>query len=360
MFNFCHNNYIKYGWGNQLYGRRQKDEDKFWFQFGKCEKEPQDFRTECIRAAKLIYESTEKKLVVHFSGGIDGEIVCRSFLENKIPFEVCIWKYKDNLNEHDINFTFKFCKEYDIPFKVLELDIINFLQKEMYERYNHKFFCPFWFTNLSKWAIEQTNGYQIFGDGNLYFNHDPLGINAVKKPVYIPPTPFHPSCYSPPPVLENKTYKIIVEAQHGETTSFMEEIGKEGCQGFFHYTPELLLSYIRDDMIKDWLNYCKLNPLPKDRKYPTISQKNRMHVWVEAEEYIDSLMANCTLNIRPHIKYKYWPELEVRPKYNGLEKIRTISISEVKKLASKYPYNSPGNEIIAILADDFIEGISQY
>jgi hypothetical protein len=227
----------------------------------------------------------------------------------------------------------------------------------MEEQYKSKFFCPFWFTNLSKWAIEQTDGYQIFGDGNLYFNHDPLGIHSVKKPIYIPPMPFHPSCYLSPPTLKNETYKILVEAQHGETTSFLEEIGKEGCQGFFHYTPELLLSYIRDNMIQDWLNYCKLNPLPENRKYPTISPETRMPVWFEAKDYINSLNSNCILNIRPHIKYKYWPEIEIRPKFNGLEKIKEISLEQVKKLGKQYPYNTPGNEILMVSIDQFMESL---
>lgn len=356
MFNFCHNNYIKYGWGDKLYGKRENNEDKFWFKFGKCEREPKDFRSECIIAAKLIYESTNKKIIIHFSGGLDGEIICRSFLYSNLPFEVCIWKYKDDLNKHDIQYAIKFCNQFNVPYKILDLDIIKFI-KNMEQDYSKKFFCPFWFTNLCKWAIEQTNGYQIFGDGNLYFNHDPLGITAVKKPVYIPPIPFHPSNYLPTIKIEDKTYKTIVEAQHGETTSFLEEIGKEGCQGFFHYTPELLLSYIKDELVQDWLNYCKLNPLPNDRKYPGICQKTRNRVWFEADEYLDSLMANSTLNIRPHIKYKYWPEIEIRPKYNGLEKIRDHSYKSVRELGKKYPYNYPGNELIVILAEDFIKGL---
>jgi hypothetical protein len=256
MFNFCHNNYIKYGWGNQLYGKRESSEDKFWFEFGRCEREPLDFREECLIAAKLMYEATEKTLVIHLSGGIDGEIICLALLKQNLPFEVCVWKYNDDINKHDIDYAFKFCNTHNIKCNVLEIDVLKFLKQDVYERYNSKFFCPFWFTNLCKWAIEQLDGYHVFGDGNLYFNHDPLGIHSVKKPVYIPPTPFHPSNYISPPVLEAKTYKTLVEAQHGETTSFLESIGKEGCQGFFHYTPELLLSYIRDPMIQDWLNYC--------------------------------------------------------------------------------------------------------
>jgi len=88
-----HNNYIKYGWGNNLYDKRRNAEDIFWFKFGKCTQEPMSWRQECVRAADLIYQSTDKQIVINFSGGIDSEIICMSFLLAEHPFKVHICKF---------------------------------------------------------------------------------------------------------------------------------------------------------------------------------------------------------------------------------------------------------------------------
>jgi len=47
-----------------------------------------DFYTECINTAKFIRASTDKELIVANSGGLDSEIVCRSFIAAEIPIRV--------------------------------------------------------------------------------------------------------------------------------------------------------------------------------------------------------------------------------------------------------------------------------
>jgi hypothetical protein len=356
MFNFCHKNFIKYGWGNQTYGHRTSSDAKFWIKYGRCDTEPLDFRSECRRAVKLINETTEKKILVHFSGGIDSEIICKSFYESNIPFEVCIWVYDNNLNIHDIAYALKFCKEYNIRYNILQLDIVKFIKFDMFRVCRQKYFCHSWWSNMAKYAISQNDGYQILGDGHVNFNHDPLGLERSRTPSYIPPVLLHTKYYQGED-LEAKTYKVFGESQHAEILSYMEQTGKEGCSGFFYYTPELLLSFIRDEFIQNWLEYCDLKNLSEKIWYPMMCHETRVPSYVTGRRLQEELNINCTLDIRPFVKYKYWHELQLRPKFTGIDKIRPMIIKQLDRFGKKYPHNSPGNEMVFIPAEDFIRGL---
>lgn len=295
---FCHNNYIKYGWGNQLYGVRQNDSDKFWFKFGACTQEPMSFRDECIRAAKLLYEGTEKKILVHFSGGIDSEIICRSFLLLNIPFEVCIWKYEANLNAHDIVYAIKFCKEYNIKYKFFEIELIDSI---LYDKYRHnKYHVPFYSLTIRKKAIENNSGYQIMGNGHVFLINDPLN----KKNKYFKPMSLLIKDSIINEIYEPKTYAIISEQKH---VNHIDEFNKEGTSNFFYYTPELLASFFQDDLVDN----CDFKKLKKN------------------------------------IQYKHWPEMEIRPKYTGADLFeKTLIKRHIEKVSKEFPYGKPGNEII--------------
>ena len=343
---FCHNNYIKYGWGNQLYGTRQSDDDKFWMKFGSCTQEPLDFKSECIRAARLLYEGTEKKILVHFSGGIDSEIICRSFLEAKVPFEVCIWKYEANLNDHDIKYAVKFCKEYNIKYSFFEISLIeSILQYKKY--YNDRYHVPFYSINIRKKAIEASDGYQIIGDGHILFIYDPYSKELPIQNKYLYPISLLIKYSIGEKNEYAKPYAIITEQKHANHISFIREIGKDGTNNFFYYTPELLLSFLTDSLVNEWFEYCDLKNLKDDRKYPIMRNNPRYHDWVSGNEYIKNINTSGLCNLRQHIKYKHWPELEVRPKYTGADLFESMLMKRhVEKISKEFPFGKPGNEII--------------
>lgn len=61
-----------------------------------------DWRAECIDAAPEIRKSTNKKLVLAMSGGVDSEIVAESFRLANIPFSTVICRFTIDLNSHDV------------------------------------------------------------------------------------------------------------------------------------------------------------------------------------------------------------------------------------------------------------------
>lgn len=68
-----------------------------------------------------------------FSGGIDSQAMIFAWKEADIKFDTFILVFKNDLNKQDVNHAREFCKTYDIDLKEIEIDIIQFLNRENYD-----------------------------------------------------------------------------------------------------------------------------------------------------------------------------------------------------------------------------------
>jgi len=343
MAHKTHNDHFKYSWGENQ--KRKSSEDKFWFQLGPCSREPMDFRSECIRAADLIYHSTEKEIVVQFSGGIDSELICLSFMEAGHPFHARIYRFNNGLNDYDISYAIKFCKKHNIDYSILDFDMISFLESDCYPYRKTKFPNPFWSQNFDKALMDRGFGFPIFGEGHPLIGHDPLNKKGVLKnqTIHFPGEPLLPYTWPNERVVDDDVYLFMYEPIV-ETFVWMKENSIDGCTQFYTYTPELFYSYILDDFFQDWLTYCQLYNLPNTRLYPSMGRM------VTANEYISEKYKTGmdTGRFKINLKLKHFPEMEYRPKYTGMEKMYPLIGDYCHLMSRTHPVDSPGNEVITI------------
>jgi len=210
MSELTHKNHFKFGY---------KD-DKWYAKYGRCEREPYDFRRECVETAKLIGRSTDLPIYVLLSGGVDSEVVARSFMEAKVPFSCVIAKYNNDINKYDIDYAFDFVKKYNIPYYIFHLDVVDFWE-EYLDTYALKTDCTSPQLPVIMWLSDQVVGYIIIGSGECYMfknEHDEFELWEKEK--------------------------IASWYRHYINTN------KHGAPGFFQYTPELMLSFINDPIIQ--------------------------------------------------------------------------------------------------------------
>jgi hypothetical protein len=55
--------------------------------------------------------------------------------------------------------------------------------------------------------------------------------------------------------------------------------------------------------------------------------------------------------------YKHWSEMKKRKKSAGIETVKYVFGEQMIEFGIKYPYNSPGNEVVAFKAQNFIENL---
>lgn len=352
MNDIFYKNYVQYGWSNRLYGRRQNDDETFWIKHGGCQYEPLDFRAECVRTAYLIAVSTNLPLVVHFSGGVDSEMVCRSFLEIGCKFKVKIWNWEDGLNFHDIIYAIDFCRRYNIEFSFLQLDFKSFITDGYKTWMDHKYATSVWYKILQKWAIQETEGYSIIGESTINPAFDPSGKkDPSNKGLFLPSIPWPNEAFKD---LDADFYLLFPET-YTDVYDFMEDRNKKGCLHFFSYTPEIIASYLLDPVAQDWMSFAPLIDLP-DRLYPTSSPDGVMkNLTADCYKLTRSLGSGNSLGtVKLHIAYKHWPEMTIRPKYTGVEKVRDLVVDHVRKHAEERPAGCPGNQLAVIKLTDFM------
>ena len=137
MFNFTHNNHLKYTIKDRLYGIRETSYEKFLVTCGQIDHDhykKSSWINEQYRTADLIFNDFGSDMIVMFSGGTDSEIVLRAFKNIGITPRSVFIKFKNDYNIDDLKLADQIARELDIKLEVIEFDVKEFYRSgEAYE-----------------------------------------------------------------------------------------------------------------------------------------------------------------------------------------------------------------------------------
>ncbi|MAV89811.1 MAG: hypothetical protein CL676_00205 [Bdellovibrionaceae bacterium] len=213
------------------------------------------------------------------SGGIDSEIVALSFLAAKIKFKAVSIRFNDGLNRHDIQFAVDFTRKHKISHEIFDLNIVDFFASDEFLRLAHNSQCVTpQFPSLMKVMkiASLSNGYPVIGSGDCY----------LKK--------------------ENNDWVLYEREKVASIYKFLIANRIQGCAGFFQYTPEIILAYLRDPIVEKLLQ----NQIPyKPSNY----------------------------DLKSEIYSNYF-EFESRPKFTGYEYLQNLDQKYRSTLKAKLPF----------------------
>jgi len=287
-------NHFKFGYNDQWFNFRETPFDVWKVKYGRCEREPLDFRNECVETTKLINENTDLPINILFSGGVDSEVVVRSFIEAGIKV-TCIICDMCGYNTHDIKYAISFCKQHNIPHKIIYLNIKKFWAEHLYDIAKRTDCVSPQFPAIM-WMSDQVQGFNIIGVGECFLRQHYNWVMYERE-------------------------KVASLYKHYILTN------KQGAPGFFQYTPELMLSFLEHKRIKE---------ITESDTYP----------------------------VKPKIYQDMWPDIEMRKKYNGFEKIHDICEIYREKLHMMIPgadeiVKTEYSHLIRSLAPIVVEEISE-
>lgn len=225
-------NHLKFGYGPDM--ETVRTPTFFNIHCGEAAK-PGSFFSECVRAASLIAEKAgQKRILVAMSGGLDSEVVARSFLAAKVPFEAVIFRYEDDSNLHDIQSAIDFCHANNVKTNFVEVRVIEFLNKLDYLGFTSEYFC-----NSPLFAVHLEGCRQV--------KNDFVVISGSAPSLRLPPL-IHRNFHSLHRfyIIQNTIEQFMLSEYPTENTFCFEHFFvKNNCEGvsnFFLYTPELVLS----------------------------------------------------------------------------------------------------------------------
>jgi hypothetical protein len=270
-----HNNHLQFGWGDGTFNFDNKF-GEFWVKFGGVTIATESFRQECVNAARLIGEAAKQPILIFFSGGIDSEVVVRSFQQANVPFEIAVIKYKylddDHVNEHETRRAYEMAIENDIKCHTITVDLEHAF-KDPIPQLCKRYKTNSWLKLLVAESIRQFSNYHVvIGGGQLTLQRHKMNGRRGLTGLY----------------LEEELVNVAA-------IEVAKEVGAGITNRFFMYTPELMLSWLTD---------------------PTIAH------WVKCENALNSAYTNLNYyGIKTYTLYQHWPEMTIRPKYSGIERM---------------------------------------
>lgn len=217
-FQYTESNHFKYFYNNVAYSNRKKACDVFSTSHGKIHSPPMNWRDECIRAAHTIWDLHGSDLVLFFSGGLDSEVMFRSFVALGCKPRVAIIRFHNLLNCHDIQFATQACSQLGIEPIYLDIDVEKFWENEIFS-YTDGIQLTSPQLAVLLWAIDQVDGVPCIGAGENFLQRN----------------------YG-----EDLFFDVESENSVGLYQWFIKN-NNPGIPAFFQYTPEQMYSFLIDE-----------------------------------------------------------------------------------------------------------------
>jgi ferredoxin-fold anticodon binding domain-containing protein len=125
------NDWYYWSYGNAKFERKSDATQVLKTTFTECIKPVFSFKEELLNNAKSTIDHFDgKKFSILFSGGMDSELVLRSYLELKHDFDVNIFRYEKDYNVYDVSHAVVSCEKLGVPYKIIDFNLEKFYESE--------------------------------------------------------------------------------------------------------------------------------------------------------------------------------------------------------------------------------------
>jgi hypothetical protein len=284
-----HRNHFRFGYADQHWFEPRRHPDQVWHvRYGECEGEPGTFLEECVRAARLIRDSTDLPIHVMLSGGYDSEAALRSFVAAGIPVRAATMRFRGRVNMPDVIGAAALANALGVPIDTYDLDLAKFWDAEVFE-YCRRSGCVSPQLACHMWLMDRIQGYPVLASGECYL------VKRLPEGYQSGVSEYPRSQWD---MLERE--KIASWYRH------LIARGRAGCAGFFQYTPGQMLS---------WLSEPRVRELVDDQHAGKLS----------------------TMSSKHHVYSRHFPGMRERGKLTGFESVMELDRAVRAELRELHP-----------------------
>lgn len=224
-------NWMSYSYDDIEYGRKKVDTKKFTININKKISKPlPSYKDALFNNAKIMREMYNEPFDVCLSGGIDSEVVVRTFKELKIKHNTVIFRLENNYNYRDVQSAVELCSQLNIPYKIIDFNIQNFFENEAHELFQKTLIPKAARLPRLKW-IDMLDNIPVFGDGEPYWKRQKKNDFSTKS-----------------------EWKFIF-GEDGNSSSIYGKTNNRTVIGeWYEYTPQPLLAYNYVPIVQKLLN----------------------------------------------------------------------------------------------------------
>ncbi len=179
-------------------------------------------REASIRAARRVRESTDKEIVVLYSGGMDSEWVLESFMLAKIEVTPLVIEYADGVNAHDVSWARRYIERRGIKNAIFEPLVLR-------DWYGSQ--AQFEIAELAQTTeLAYTTQFQAMArlnDGNRFFitGYDEPGMAADDSGT-------------------ERQWNLFYNERHYSVVKLFERLGIPGIANWGRFSSELFAAYV--------------------------------------------------------------------------------------------------------------------
>lgn len=315
LIELTHKNWLEVGFRGQkpYVGYRKNEFDKCYMSFNSVVTDRRfDFKSECIRAARLISEGWGK-VTLALSGGLDSEIMTRSFIEAGSDFECVTMRYWDErhnqlINSRDVASAIEVTESLNLKLRFFDINIRSIFNSGEGWRLSRLCKLNSFITIAMAQLIESSDFPVIIGAGDLIFFRLP---SLPQKGVFLGEGEYTFDWH--------RTFHVL---------------DRQGCPGFFYYTPELVAALLTSQEYRSFI-------LGKTSEVTSSQAKQRLYATSFADIWLREPINGCEdfnfkrWNAISYLATRENTEMHCAPNYNF------AYVTEIGKLLSKLGLKDP-------------------
>lgn len=260
-----HNNWLSWSYDGKPYSSKLTPTSKLSLQINKTAGLPiKPHFEELKNNAILTRDSVNGELDLFFSGGVASQVMLYSYLEARIPVNIYITRYKNNLNARDYTIATKICEGMGLPFNTIDIDLEKFFENEA-ESIFKKTYCLDTNNLLIIKMLEYSSGVPVIANKEPYIFRSMLSYD------------------------KKADWHLKIFEDNLSIASYLSSYNRQAISNWFFYSPNILLSTFDNPTVKD---------LMADKIYGKMS----------------------LLSSRCNMYSQYWPRIIDRVSQNGYER----------------------------------------
>lgn len=229
---FWKNNWLQYSYDGVGDLKLKKSPTSLWnLSITKTITRPiKSYQEELILNARAVRDNFLEPLDLMLSGGIDSEIVLRSYILAKIPINVYIFKYKEDINRDDFHEALKTCDIYGVKPKIIEFDLKHFFEQDAETIWSKAYFASAGYMINMK-LIEYLDNIPVIGDGINADNFD----------------------------IQKRKCNLVIYEKHFAGAAYGNAIGRPIVTSWYDFSPEVTASFLNLNLHK-WKKHKLITP----------------------------------------------------------------------------------------------------
>jgi|LauGreStaDraftv2_3_1035109.scaffolds.fasta_scaffold15411_2 hypothetical protein len=176
--------------------------------------------------ARLTRDCVNGELDLFFSGGVASQVMLYSYLEARIPVNIFVTRYKNNLNARDYNTAVRICQGMGLPFNTIDIDLEKFFENDAESIFN-KTHCLDSNNLLIIKMLEYSNGVPVVANKEPYISRPALSYD------------------------KKVTWNLKMFEDNFSIAGYLSQSNRQSVPNWFYYSPEVVLSMLDTPVVRD-------------------------------------------------------------------------------------------------------------